>query len=257
MVLRFIDSHTHTYLRGPEDLELMSVSGIEGVVICSFFPVRPSGFSTMRDLFRWVIEEEPFRLSSYGISSRVAVGIHPRSIPEEDVKAVIDHILALFDNEKASALGEVGLETGSQEEEYVLTQQIRIANEYPVPMIMHTPRNNKQKILEKLLSIIESENVDPARVIIDHLTPDLVEKVRSIGANVGLTVQPGKLTAKDVHEVIMKHGPEGIVLNSDIGNKASDPLALPRVAHYLDRAGVSGRDIQMITYSNIRALMPL
>ena len=34
-MLRFIDSHTHTYLRGPEDLELMSVSGVEGVIICS------------------------------------------------------------------------------------------------------------------------------------------------------------------------------------------------------------------------------
>jgi len=255
--LRFIDSHTHTYLRGPEDLELMSVSGVEGVIICSFFPVQPSGFSTLHDLFRWLVEEEPMRLSSYGISSRVAVGIHPRSIPEADLKAVLDHILALFDNEKVSALGEVGLETGSQEEEYVLTQQIRIANEYPVPMIMHTPRNNKEKILERLISIIESENVDPARVIIDHLTPNLVERVRAIGANVGLTVQPGKLTPKDVHEVILKNGPEGIVLNSDIGNKPSDPLSLPRVAHYLDRAGVSGRDIQMITYSNIRALIPL
>ncbi len=255
--MRFIDSHTHTYLRGPEDLELMSVSGIEGVIVCSFFPVRPSGFSTMRDLFRWVIEEEPSRLGSYGISSRVAVGIHPRSIPEEETKAVLDHILALFDNEKASALGEVGLETGSKEEEHVLTQQIRIANEYPIPMIMHTPRHNKPNILEKLLSIIESENVDPARVIIDHLTPDLVEKVRSAGAVAGLTVQPGKLSHKEIHEVLLKNGPEGIVLNSDIGIKPSDPLTLPRVAHYLDRAGVSGRDIQMVTYSNIRALLPL
>lgn len=255
--MRFIDSHTHTYLRGPEDLELMSVSGIEGVIVCSFFPVQPSGFSTMRDLFRWVMEEEPVRLSSYGISSRVAVGIHPRSIPEEDTKAVLDYLLALFDNEKASALGEVGLETGSKEEEYVLIQQIRIANEYPVPMIMHTPRNNKEKIVERLISIIESENVDPSRVIIDHLTPSLVGRVRSIGANAGLTVQPGKLTPKDVHEVLMKNGPEGIVLNSDMGNKPSDPLSIPRVAHYLDRAGVGGRDIQMITYSNIRALFPL
>ncbi|MGQ9760123.1 MAG: TatD family hydrolase [Candidatus Methanomethylicaceae archaeon] len=255
--MRFIDSHTHTYLRGPEDLELMSVSGIEGVIICSFFPVRPSGSSTMYDLFRWVMEEEPSRLSVYGITSRTAVGIHPRAIPEEGTKSLLDHILALFDNEKASALGEVGLETGSVEERDVLIQQIRIANEYPVPMIIHTPRNNKPKILEKLLSIIDSENVDPARVIIDHLTPDLVEKVRSAGANAGLTVQPGKLSPKDVHDIILKTGPEGIIVNSDIGIKPSDPLALPRVAHYLDRAGLSGRDIEMVTYSNIRALLPL
>ncbi|MCS7098429.1 MAG: TatD family hydrolase [Candidatus Methanomethyliaceae archaeon] len=255
--MRFIDSHTHTYLRGPEDLELMAISGVEGVIVCSFLPFNPSGFSTMHDLFKWLIEVETYRLSQYGISARIAIGIHPKSIPESDVKSILDYILTLFDNEKASALGEVGLEIGSKEEEEILIQQIRIANEYPVPMIIHTPRNNKSKILDKLLSIIDSENVDPARVIIDHLTPDLVEKVRSIGAIAGLTVQPGKLTPRDIYDIITKFGTEGIVVNSDIGINPSDPLALPRTAHYLDRCGVSGGDIQKILYSNIRILLPL
>ncbi|MEM0285728.1 MAG: TatD family hydrolase [Candidatus Methanomethylicaceae archaeon] len=255
--MRFIDSHTHTYLRGPEDIELMAVAGIEGVIVCSFLPFNPSGFSTMHDLFKWLIEVECYRLSQYGINARIAIGIHPKSIPEAELKPILDYILTLFDNEKASALGEVGLEIGSKEEEEVLIQQIRIANEYLVPMIMHTPRNNKSKILDKLISIIESENVDPSRVIIDHLTPDLIEKVRSIGAIAGLTVQPGKLTPKDVYEVITKFGPEGIVINSDLGLNPSDPLALPKTAHYLDRNGISGGDIQKIMFSNIRSLLPL
>lgn len=255
--MRFIDAHTHTYLRGPEDLELMAISGIEGVIVCSFLPFNPSGFYTMRDLFKWLIEVESFRLSQYGISARIAIGIHPKFLPESELKPILDYILTLFDNEKASALGEVGLEIGSREEEEVLVQQIRIANEYLVPMIMHTPRNNKSKILDKLLSIMDSENVDPSRVIIDHLTPDLVERVKSIGAMAGLTVQPGKLTPKDVYEVITKFGPEGIVVNSDIGANPSDPLSLPKTAHYLDRNGVSGGDIQKITFSNIRSLIPL
>lgn len=252
--MRFIDSHTHTYLRGPEDLELMAVSGIEEVVVCSFLPFRPYGFSTMYDLFKWLIENETYRLYNYGIHSKIAIGIHPRAIPESEVKMVIDYILTLFDREKASALGEVGLETGSKEEEDVFIQQLRVSNEYLVPVIIHTPRQNKQKILEKIISILDSENVDFSRVIIDHLTPDLVEKVRSVGAIAGLTVQPGKLTPKDVYDVITKYGPEGIVVNSDIGFNPSDPLALPRTAYYLSKEGISGGDIQKIMYSNIRNL---
>jgi predicted metal-dependent TIM-barrel fold hydrolase len=187
----------------------------------------------------------------------VAVGIHPRSIPIEGTKRVLGHIRTLFDNKQVSALGEVGLETDSSEEEKILVQQMRIAKEYAVPIIIHTPRSNKPEIFNKLLSIIGSEKIDPGKVIIDHLTPDLVPKARSAGVVAGLTVQPGKLTPQDVSDILSKNGPEGIVVNSDLGNVPSDPLALPKVAHHLDRAGFGTRDIELVTCSNIRTLLQL
>jgi hypothetical protein len=255
--MHFIDSHTHLYLRSSEDLELMALAGVEGAVLCSYYPIKPSSPSTLIDLYRWLIEEEPERLSKFGLSTWVAVGVHPRSIPNEGIKKVLDHLLMLFNNKQASALGEVGLEVGGKEEEKILVQQMQIANEYAVPIIIHTPRSNKSKIFNKLLSIIESEKVDHERIIIDHLTPDLVPKARSLGVIAGLTVQPGKLTPKDVADILSKNGPEGIVVNSDLGNVSSDPLALPKVAHYLDQAGFGARDIELVTRSNIRTLLLL
>src|SRR5512137_1314080 len=100
---RYVDSHTHIYLRSTEDVELMFLAGVEGVVVCSYFPVFPSGPTTLIDLFKWISEEEPERLSAFGMAMRATVGIHPRSIPESGVKKVLDHILALFDNELAYA----------------------------------------------------------------------------------------------------------------------------------------------------------
>lgn len=254
---RYMDSHTHIYLRSTEDVELMSLAGVEGVVVCSYYPVFPSGPTTLIDLFRWISEEEPERLSAIGMSMTAAVGIHPRSIPEAGQKEVLDHILALFDNELAAALGEVGYESGSKAEERVLRQQLRIANEYPVPIIVHTPRMNKPEILDALLKVLDDEKVDYGRVIIDHLTPDLVPRVREKGAWAGITVQPGKVSPKEVCEAVNANGPEGIVINSDLGNHPSDPLTLPRVARAMDRAGISGRDVQLVTYSNIRNLFPM
>jgi predicted metal-dependent TIM-barrel fold hydrolase len=172
------------------------------------------------------------------------------------MKKVLGHIRALFDNEQASALGEVGLETDSSEEEKILVQQMRIANEYAVPIIIHTPRSNKPKIFNKLLLVIESEKIDPGRVIMDHLTPDLVPKARSAGVVAGLMVQPGKPTPQDVADILSKNGPEGIVVNSDLGNTPSDPLALPKVAHHLDWAGFGVKEIELVTCSNIRTLLP-
>lgn len=252
--MKYIDSHTHTYLRGPEDLQSMAIAGVEGVVICSYFPIRPGGSSTLIDLFYW-LQDEMGRLANYGITSQMAVGIHPRSIPKIEVDEVMDQILNLFDHGLAAALGEVGLETGSAEEREVLAKQLRIANDYGRPMIIHTPQNNKAEIVEATLGILKEEKIDASMVVLDHLTPELVAKVKDEGAIAGLTLQPGKMTYKDVEAAISKTGPERIVLNSDLGNKPSDPLALPKAAFHMDRDGISGRDIELVTYSNIRALM--
>ncbi len=254
---RYVDSHTHIYLRSAEDVELMSLAGVEGVIVCSYFPIFPSGATTLIDLFKWISEEEPERLSAHGMAMRAAVGIHPRSIPESGIKQVLDHIFSLFDNELAYALGEVGIESASKTEENVFRQQLRIANEYPIPIIVHTPRLNKPQILDSLLKILDDEKVDYGRVIIDHLTPDLVPKVRAKGAWAGITVQPGTVTPKDVCDIVAANGPECIVVNSDLGNASSDPLTLPKVARAMDKASISGRDVQLVTYSNIRNLFPL
>ena len=56
---------------------------------------------------------------------------------------------------------------------------------------------------------------------------------------------------------MIANGPEGIVANSDLGNVPSDPLTLPKVARAMDRASISGRDVQLVTYSNIRNLFPM
>ncbi|MBC7120379.1 MAG: TatD family hydrolase [Candidatus Methanosuratus sp.] len=253
--MKCIDSHTHTYFRSSDDLELMSVSGVEGVVLCSYFPVQPTGASTVYDFFKFLSDEECARLASYGIDFRLTVGIHPRSIPKYELDLAIERILAIFDNALANALGEVGLETGGEGEVDVLIKQLRIANEYDRPVIVYTPQKNKEMVVDKLLGILKEEYTDPSRIVVDHLTPMLVPKVRELGFNVGLTVQQGMLTPSDVKEVLESYGPEGVIVNSNLGYEPSDPLAVLRTAKYLDRSGISGRDIQLVTYSNARSLM--
>ncbi|MEM3420745.1 MAG: TatD family hydrolase [Candidatus Hadarchaeum sp.] len=253
--MRFVDSHTHIYLRSFQDIETMSAAGIEGVVVCSYFPVKPIGPSTLVDLHRWLTELEPERLKKCGISALVAVGIHPRSIPSTGVREVLDHISSLFDSGKALALGEVGLETASNEEEKVLLRQISLAKTYDLPMIFHTPRQNKAQIFDRLLKLIKGQKVDMTKVIIDHLTADLVARVRELNANAGITVQPGKMTEKDVVSIVASAGVEGVLINSDLSNQPSDPLTLPKVARALSEAGTSKADVEKVTYFNAKKIL--
>ena len=103
-MVRYIDSHTHCYLRGPEDLKSMSSAGIDGVVVCSYFPVKPTGTSTLVDLHRWIEEVELPRLKSFGMVGKAALGIHPRSIPGPDVKVVLEQLSSSFDSEVRRAV---------------------------------------------------------------------------------------------------------------------------------------------------------
>jgi hypothetical protein len=251
----FIDAHTHTHLRSFEDLEAMSLAGVDGVVVCAFVPVVPSGPATLRDLWRWLAEGEAARLGQAGITARVALGVHPRCIPAEGALGLIDELDGWITRGAAAAVGEIGLETGSDVEADVLARQLRLAARRGVPAIVHTPRANKPARLAATLAILDAEVPDPRRVIVDHLTPELVAAVRARGATAGLTVQPGKLTAADVLAVVRAHGPDGIVVNRDLAHVASDPLTVPRVARALAAAGLEARAIAQVTATNARALL--
>lgn len=253
--MSFIDGHTHSHLRSYQELEQMALAGIDGVVVCAFLPVRPSHFSTLGDLFRWLMGPETARLAELGIAARVAVGIHPRCIPEEGVDQALAIVEKLLTERHAAALGEVGLETGSDEEKDVLARQLRVARKTNSPIVLHTPRGRKAELLDESLRILQDERVDMARVILDHLTPELLGKARQTGAFAGLTVQPGKLTPEDVARAILTEGAANLIVNSDLSHVASDPLTLARVGHHLRRVGIDGSAIAQATHDNIAKLM--
>lgn len=248
-----IDSHTHLYLRGAEDLERMAAAGVKATVVCAYLPVRPSAAATLLDLFRWLVEAEPARQRGFGIRALPAVGVHPRCIPERGLDAVletVDRLLAV----RAAALGEVGLETASAEEVEVLEAQLGLARARGAAVVLHTPRADKARVLDELLRVLERSAVEPRRVVVDHLTPELVGRVRERGYNAGLTVQPGKLAPEGVLAVVRERGVEGLLVDSDAAHVAADPLAVPRVRDALAAAGIPAAEVARITGGNARAI---
>lgn len=127
-ILGYIDAHTHTYFRGPEDLKAMVDAGIEGVVVCSFFPAKPSGQSTFIDLFEWLVTAESQRLRGCRIKPYVAVGVHPATVSKVAYHDVLRRMGELIKEGLAYAVGEVGLEEASAGEEEVFKTMISLAS---------------------------------------------------------------------------------------------------------------------------------
>ena len=252
--MRLFDSHTHSHLRSFEELQAMAAANIEGLVTCAFLPVKPSGASTLVDLFRWLVNEESARLCKAGLHPLIAVGIHPRCIPDMGWDDALDSLDTFLGSRRAAALGEVGLETGDATECEVLLRQLRIAARHQVPVIVHTPRINKDAMLDATLAILAASGVQAARVVVDHLGGEAVGRVRALGFHVGLTVQPGKLTAADVAEQVRVNGPERLLVDSDLSHVASNPLTVAEVARHLAGDGIDPTVIAAVVGGNLAAL---
>lgn len=258
-----VDAHTHTFLRGPEDLEAMAASGVRHAVVCAFLPVPPSGAASLLDLFRWMEQVEAPRLAAHGVQPVLAMGIHPRSIPpQRDVEAVLSHVEAQAAKGGIRAIGEIGLETGSDEERAVLVRQLAMAARLRLPAIVHTPRKNKDAILERTLAAIDESGIPDGQVILDHLTAPLVLSLDRRGRKfrMGMTIQPSKTTPQEVFDLVRNReglGTERLHLDSDLSHVASWPDAVARAAAELAFLGMEESDVLALTGRNAVAALGL
>lgn len=255
--MTFIDAHTHTFLRGPEDLARMAHAGVRAAAVCAFLPVAPSGAASLLDLLTWLDTVERARLDRAGIAMQLAAGIHPRSIPPEaDIDRVLGAVRSMVETGRAAAIGEIGLETGSGDERALFLRQICLAGELGVPAIVHTPRANKKERLADALALIDTAHIAPDLVLLDHLTPESVSALDARGHRfwMGLTVQPGKATPEEVAALISARGPERLIVDSDLSHVPSDPCAVARTARRLGELGIAPGDIARVTAENAARL---
>jgi predicted metal-dependent TIM-barrel fold hydrolase len=144
-----------------------------------------------------------------------------------------------FDDPRVVALGEIGLHEGSQREEEIFSRQLELAARLRKPVIVHTPGREKLQRTRRVLALLKDSPVEPSRVLVDHVSAETFPLVRGMGCWTGLTLQPGLFDPQSAAAMISKNGAERIVLTSDIGEGASDLLALPKASEALQRAGLS------------------
>ena len=110
-----------------------------------------------------------------------------------------------------------------------------------------------ERVFAETLAVLDRAQLDPSKVVVDHLTADLVGPVLARGSFAGLTVQPGKLAAGEVVEIVRRHGPERLLVDSDCANEPTDPLAVAEVARVLEEAGAPAAEIARVTGANAAA----
>jgi predicted metal-dependent TIM-barrel fold hydrolase len=245
-----IDTHTHADSRSSEDFDLMYTSGIDTAITCSFYPYKLRNQTCLINHFDRILEYDTKRAQKYGLKLEVALGLHPANVGENNDE-IYEEIRKLVDENKIVAIGEIGLDENTHNEQKAFKKQLEIAEETKTKVIVHTPRKNKKEVLVDIKKIID-ETINPKLVVIDHINPKVVTDVIDGDYTLGLTVQPQKMDVEDAVYILDNYGFDKFLLNSDISNKPSDPISVPKTVRTLKKLDYKNSEIEKVAYKNAK-----
>ena len=251
--MTIIEPHIHMYSRTTEDYQAMYAAGIRACVEPSFWLGSNRRFAgTFFDYYLLILDFETVRARRFGIDHFAAVSLNPKEADDKVLAdEVIDGLPEYLDHERCVALGEIGFNNITPNEEHSFIRQLEVARERDMVVIVHLPHVNKLEGTKRIAAIIREQNMNIDRVIIDHNTEETIAISRETGCYCGMTVYPiSKLTPERVSGMIREHGSERMIVNGSADWGISDPLSLVKVVEFMKADGHSAETIQNLVFNN-------
>lgn len=266
MRIPIIDGHVHMDVRSANEYELMAISGVEAVVIPSTCNgEKRSSKEAYFQFYDRLLTAERQRAERHGLKAGIAVSVDPEDLHEVEIAyEVIEGLPRYFDNPHVCAMGEIGLEKFTPAEVSVFLRQLRLARDYALPVIMHTPHEDKEANLPRMVAILEEAiteyGLERRLLLLDDLTVDTIDCAwgLELGAY-GLAVSPPlngvyvahrKATPREAKELLDRYGAAKLIFNSALGWGYGDPQAISRVLLHLKLMGVREDDLKAVVYDN-------
>lgn len=246
-----IEPHIHMIARTTDDYQAMYAHGIRVCVEPSFWLGENRRYAgSFFDYFRLSLEFEHTRAARYGVDHWSAIGMNPKEAEDRALAdAVIDGMGEFLDHPRCVAMGEVGFNNITANEEHALVRQLRMAEERKMPVVLHLPHFNKLKGITRVLEIIKAEGLTRERIDIDHNVEETIGLALESGCYAGMTVYPySKLSPERVSAMLRIHGHERVIVNGSADWGISDPLSLIKVVDRLRQDGFDESVIEAITH---------
>ncbi len=248
-----IEPHIHMYSRTTDDYQAMYTAGIRACVEPSFWLGADRRFSgTFFDYYQLILDFETVRARRFGIDHYAAVSLNPKEAEDRGLAdEVIDGLGPYLDHDRCVALGEVGFNNITPNEEHAFVRQLEIAKARDMAVIIHLPHLNKPEGARRTAAIVRELGLDRDRVVIDHNTEDTLAISRETGCYCGMTVYPiSKLTPERVSAMIREYGSGRMIVNGSADWGISDPLSLVKVAAFMQADGHPDATIRDLVFRN-------
>ncbi len=251
--MKIFDPHVHMTSRTTDDYEAMASAGILAIVEPAFWLGQPrTQIGSFIDYFNSLIGWERFRASQFGIRHFCTIGLNPK---EANQRALADGVLEVLPRFLAKdgvvAIGEIGFDDQTDDEEHVFASQMQLAKEWKIPVLIHTPHRDKKRGTERSIAVVKNSGIDESLVIIDHNNEETLPLVLATGCWAGHTIYPKtKMDEERMAALVQKYGTERIVINSAADWGISDPLKVPKTIEVMRARGVSDAMIEKIVWDN-------
>ncbi len=257
--MRIIDPHCHMYSRTVDDYQNMVLAGIEALVEPSFWLGNDRTHAgSFYDYFNHITEWEPKnRAAKYGMRHFCTIGMNPKEAENiELAREVLKGMMPFYDRPTAVGVGEIGFNNITPNEEKIFAEQLEIAKKLDVPVIIHTPHNNKLEGTLRSISLCKEVGVNPLRINIDHNTEETIQHTLDGGFYAGITMYPRtKCTPQRARDMVERFGTQRILLNSACDWEISDPLTVPKAARLMLQTGFTRAQTSSVVWENPYAFL--
>ncbi|MFQ5520239.1 MAG: TatD family hydrolase, partial [Candidatus Methylomirabilia bacterium] len=238
--MKLFDPHIHMTSRTTMDYEAMAQAGVVAVVEPSFWIGQPrTHVGTFEDYFSTLLGWERFRASQFGIHHFCTLSLNPKEANNSRIaQGVIDLLPRYLPKDGVVAVGEIGYDDMTPEEEKYFAVQLELALRFDLPALVHTPHRDKKRGTERSLALIREVGFPDGRALIDHNNEETLPLVLNTGCWAGHSIYPHtKMDEARMVALVKRYGSERILINSAADWGVSDPLKVPKTVAVMRESG--------------------
>jgi predicted metal-dependent TIM-barrel fold hydrolase len=260
--MRYIDPHLHTILLDDGAMMKIALTGMEACVTPMLHSLNGI-FEADAVLRLWerFLGFELKRGGSIGYETFVSLSVPFYGLTEKAVEECLKRLPDYLGEERVVAIGEAGLDVGTEFEKRLFRTQLQIAKSHSLPVICHTPIRlapQGPEVIKQIVAIIKEEKFPMSRVVLDHAGESTFDFRMASGAKVGLSVCFDKMPPEAAADLISNNRDklDKFIINSEVAS-GDGYFTVPMVALALKRLGLKYADIQHVVYENPRKFFKL
>ncbi|GAB2961435.1 TatD family hydrolase [Saccharothrix stipae] len=250
--MRIFDPHVHMTSRTTDDYEAMHAAGVRALVEPAFWLGQPrTSVGSFLDYFDGLIGWERFRAAQFGIAHHCAIALNPKEANDPRCTGVLEHLPRYLVKDGVVAVGEVGYDSMTPQEDHAFARQLELAVEHDLPVLVHTPHRDKLAGTLRTLDVVRESGIAPERVLVDHLNETTVRAVADSGCWMGFSIYPDtKMDEARMVAVLAEHGTDRVLVNSAADWGRSDPLKTRSTGLAMLAAGFDETAVDTVLWGN-------
>ena len=248
-----IDPHAHMISRTTDDYEAMAAAGVVAVIEPAFWIGQPrTHVGSYLDYLSHIVGFERFRAGQFGVRHYCTIGLNSKEANNEELAEAVMEILPRFAlKEGVVAIGEIGYDEQTTLEDKYFRQQIDLAIELSLPVMIHTPHRDKKRGTTRSMDVCLEHNIAPGKVVIDHNNEETVRETLERGFWAAFSIYPStKMGNQRMVEILREYGAERIIVDSACDWGISEPLGVAKTAHLALESGIPEEQVRLACYQN-------